>query len=85
MGLGPIAGIDLMSLPAVRKTEQSPPRFEIESSKRAGDDQSSSQQQASERERKQDQGDHFQATAADDSDAAEAASQASDEGHDWFV
>jgi hypothetical protein len=88
MGLGPIAGIDSMLLPAVRKAEQTAPRFEIEATPRAGDDPSSSQQQASDREHREPKedagGDLFQATADDNGDV-EALTQISEEGHDWFV
>jgi hypothetical protein len=38
MGLGPIAGIHAITLPTARKTEQAPPRFEVDASERSGDD-----------------------------------------------
>ena len=86
MGLGPIAGIQPISLPTARKVEPTAPRFDIEAAERSGDEPSSPRQQASERERKEKESpeDLFEVTAEDDNDV-EVVSQISEEGHDWFV
>ena len=84
MGLGPIAGIHLITLPTARKTEPAAPRFDIEASERAGDEPRSRQQQAAAQKRKEEPEDLFQPTA-EDSGEVEVVSQTSDEGHDWFV
>jgi hypothetical protein len=91
MGLGPIAGIQPISLPTARKVEPAAPRFDIEAAERSGDEPSgdepsSPHQQASERERKEKENpeDLFEVTAEDDSDV-EVVIQTSEEGHDWFV
>jgi hypothetical protein len=86
MGLGPIAGLDSILSPVVRKTEQTVPRFEVEATPRAGDEPSSSRQQntASSEHKDQATEDRFETAAEEDNDT-EVVSQISEESHDWFV